>query len=59
MTAKTLSLVSKIVAIVFAMVAFFVFDKVASEIIPIATFVAGSFLPIDISKIISNIKKPS
>jgi len=56
MKAKTLSLVTKGLAVVFAIGAFLFFDKSAGEIVQISVFIAGSFLPVDISMITKNVK---
>ena len=55
--AKNLSLISKGLAIVFAIFAFIVFDKGAGEIVAVAVFIAGAFIPVDASMIVNNIKK--
>jgi len=57
MKAKNLSLASKILAIIFAIVAFIFFDKSASEIIIVCGFIAGAFLPVDVSMITKNVKE--
>ena len=49
--AKKLSLIAKGVAIVFAIVAFTLFDKSATDIMIVCGFIAGAFLPVDISLI--------
>ena len=56
MNAKTLSLWSKIIAVIFAIVAFIFFDKTAGEIVTVAGFIAASFLPVDISMITKTVK---
>jgi len=56
MKAKTLSLITKGIAVIFAIVAFIFFDKTAGEIVTISTFIAGSFVAVDISMITRNAK---
>lgn len=55
--AKYLSLISKGIAIIFAIIAFSFFDKSAMEIVTVAVFIAGAFIPVDASMIVNNIKK--
>lgn len=49
--AKNLSLIAKGIAILFAIIAFIFFDKPALDILTICGFIAGAFLPVDISLI--------
>ena len=53
---KNLSLISKVAAIMFAIVAFLGWQMPAGEVVIVATFIALSFSPIDASKIIKNVK---
>lgn len=53
---KLFSLIAKGVAIIFAIVAFLVFDKTAGEIVPVALCIAGVFGTVDASMIIKNVK---
>ena len=53
---KKLSLISKGVAIGFAIVAFLVFKMAANEIVIIGVFIAGAFIPVDASMILKNVK---
>jgi len=55
--AKKLTLIAKGIAVVFAIVAFLVFDKEAAEILIVAGFIACAFLPVDASMIVKNIKR--
>ena len=57
MKAKNLSLISKILAVIFAIVAFIFFDKTAGEIVTVAGFIAASFVTVDISMITKNVKE--
>ena len=56
MKAKNLSLISKGLAIVFSIVAFLVFKMEAGQIVTVAVFIAGAFIPVDISMITKNVK---
>ena len=53
---KKLSLISKGIAIVFAIIAFLFFEMDAGQIVTIALFIAVAFLPVDASMIINNAK---
>jgi len=53
---KNLSLISKGIAIVFAIVAFLVFEMEALEIVTVAGFISLAFAPVDASMIVNNVK---
>ena len=53
---KTLSLISKSISVVFAMVAFLFFKRTPSEILIISGFIAVAFAPVDASIIMANIR---
>jgi len=54
--AKKLSLISKGIAIVFVIIGMIVFKIPVTELVPAAVFIAGAFIPVDISMITKNIK---
>ena len=49
--AKKFSLISKGIAILFVIIGMIVFKIPAAELIPAAVFIAGAFIPVDISLI--------
>lgn len=51
MKAKTLTLISKGIAVLFAIIAFLWLDRSASEILLISAFIAEAFITVDISMI--------
>ena len=58
MKARDLSLITKGIAVVFAIVGFIILPlRSATEIVTICVYVAGAFLPVDISLIKTATKK--
>ena len=54
--AKKLSLITKGIAVLFAIIGFIFLDRSAGEIVIICTFIAASYLPVDASMIVRNAK---
>ena len=52
--AKTLTLVAKIIAVVFVVITFMFFNKSATEVVIVGGFIAGAFVPVDISMIMKH-----
>lgn len=57
MRAKTLSLIAKTIAVLYALIASIFLDMSVVDIVIIASFIAESFITVDISLITKNVKQ--